>query len=477
MLVASLCTLLWHVDEGGARCYTETDVAHAFAEGRLQIADPLQWPGTGGAWGDGVPVRRIGPVGETMDYRVGEEGEGARDFLRCAKASWSDGWFVAHCTDANGNLSGFAFHPASGRMLDWPQSRHVHRLGGYFYTGNRRGWQVIDDEGKVLHVLSRTPDGDSPFELVNIFMLGGSVYLSTGGAAGQSFWARCDAATGALQGTLTWPRGYPRGWSQLGNAWFFVDEHHLYRANTEDLVASVALTPLLEDTVGGTRWLWSDGTCLYLVSVAGHHLLCFDAEGRPAAPAQPLPEGWRVMGVSTPVEGWSQVWLVPADRHGDWGSAQLLTWPPASAALPTLFKAEPVQASEPEPLPGADGRHGLRIRVAAPSAEQAARHGAHHLMRWAFHVARGIIQRGARSDPQFNGVFELVCTTPEHMDPQGLPVRHLRALLGRMRATPMGYTAGDGKGLLHLRVLWRAGVDAPAECVYSSLDETVRSFS
>ena len=280
-----------------------------------------------------------------------------------------------------------------------------------------------------------------------------------------------------MQGTLTWPRGYPRGWSQLGNAWFFVDEHHLYRANTEDLVASVALTPLLEDTVGGTRWLWSDGTCLYLVSVAGHHLLCFDAEGRPAAPAQPLPEGWRVMGVSTPVEGWSQVWLVPADRHGDWGSAQLLTWPPASAALPTLFKAEPVQASEPEPLPGADGRHGLRIRVAAPSAEQAARHGAHHLMRWAFHVARGIIQRGARSDPQFNGVFELVCTTPEHMDPQGLPVRHLRALLGRMRATPMGYTAGDGKGLLHLRVLWRAGVDAPAECVYSSLDETVRSFS
>ena len=98
-------------------------------------------------------------------------------------------------------------------------------------------------------------------------------------------------------------------------------------------------------------------------------------------------------------------------------------------------------------------------------------------MRWAFHVARGIIQRGARSDPQFNGVFELVCTTPEHMDPQGLPVRHLRALLGRMRATPMGYTAGDGKGLLHLRVLWRAGVDAPAECVYSSLDETERSFS
>ena len=183
------------------------------------------------------------------------------------------------------------------------------------------------------------------------------------------------------------------------------------------------------------------------------------------------------MGVSTPVEGWSQVWLVPADRHGDWGSAQLLAWPPASAALPTLFEAEPVQASEPEPLPGADGRHGLRIRVAAPLAEQAARHGAHHLMRWAFHVARGIIQRGARSDPQFNGVFELVCTTPEHMAPRGLPVRHLQALLGRMRATPMGYTAGDGKGLLHLRVLWRAGADAPAECVYSSLDETERSFS
>lgn len=134
----------------------------------------------------------------------------------------------------------------------------------------------------------------------------------------------------------------------------------------------------------------------------------------------------------------------PAWRLGKCPTAHLAA---GVRCIPTLFEAEPVQASEPEPLPGADGRHGLRIRVAAPSAEQAARHGAHHLMRWAF------------------------------MAPRGLPVRHLQALLGRMRATPMGYTAGDGKGLLHLRVLWRAGADAPAECVYSSLDETERSFS
>ena len=479
MLYASLCTLLWRVNEGSARCYTETGVAHGFANGRLQIADPAQWPGTGGAWPGGAPVRRLGPVGETMDYRVGEVGsEGVRDFLRCDRAAWVDGWFVARRMDANGMPSGFAYHPGSARLHEWPQARQTHRLGGCFYTGNRRGWEVIDDEGRVLHALPRTPDGDSPFELVEIFALGDSVYVCTGGAAGQSFWARCNADTGALQGTLIWPRGYPRGWSQLGNAWFFVDGHHLYRADAEDLAASVALAALPEDTVGGTRWLWSDGTCLYLVSVAGHHLLCFDAQGRAAAPAQPLPEGWRVMAVDAPVEGWSQVWLVPADRDGEWGSAQLLAWPPAFAAQPALFEAEPVQASSaPEPMPTADGRHGLRIRIGAPSAEQAARHGAHHLMRWAFHVARGTIQRGARSDPQFNGVFELDCTTPERMDPHGLPVRHLQALLGRMRAVPMGYRAGDGKGPLQLRVLWRASGDAAAQCVYSSLDDTEGNLS